>query len=265
MSEEQTVAETDTRSLIVGTWNLHGAQPAVDGPRTLSETLNLLGDVLFDVVLLQELEFEQESEMLCGESQEIVNALGLEYFVGYPTSPSQFLSSRRFGVGIASRFPLFDVENVQLPNPDLFAERPDGLLRSHDKGILVAKIHSPTLIVLGSVHLIPFHMFDREASDPVYNEIWSELAATMTDPHAPLSIVGGDFNTGDRGLLLERLPTDSWTSAASGVNTRPGTGRSFDDILCADQFAADRLEVFSTFSDHHLLRVRLSVLSADSG
>lgn len=244
--------------LTFGTWNLHGARAMRDSPVSVQETLQMLSRLSFDVIAMQELEFDSDSDSLSLESQHIVSSLGLAHFTGFPMSPSQFQSDRRFGVGIASRLPIVSVRKSFLPNPGLFAYRSGRKLRSHDKGILSVRISTPAgTVTAGSVHFIPFHMFNLAASDSIFNDIWFTVAQELEIVSTKFAIVGGDFNTDDRALLLNRVSRGGWRSGAPGVNSRPGSSQCFDDVLHTSSLQSSNIEVIPTFSDHHLLLAHL--------
>jgi endonuclease/exonuclease/phosphatase family metal-dependent hydrolase len=251
--------------LTFGTWNIHGARAIEDCPISVLETLEVLSQLPLDVVALQELEFDCDSDRLCPESQQVVDSMGLPHFMGFPTSPSQFRSDRRFGVGIASGFPIGSPRRFYLPNPRLSAYRSAGKLWSHDKGVLSCRIITPSVTAtVGSIHLIPFHMFDRLASDSIYNDIWLAAAQELESAFTDSSIVGGDFNTSDRTMLLNRTSRGHWRSGAPGVISRPNSSQCFDDILYTSGFELSNIEVIPTFSDHHLLLACLRPPDTDS-
>lgn len=239
-----------------GSWNVHAVRPvhASAGPNT-GAGLDVLHDV--DVLALQELEFERASLALAPSSSEFVESLGMPYFVGFPTSASQFDSRLRFGVGLASRYPIRDVRRHFLPNPGRCAVRSGRLLWSHDKGIVLGRIvvKGVTLSV-ASLHMIPFHMFETDAGDSEYSSIWRDLEMTISGVDEPW-IVGGDFNADDRRLFLHGLKGS--TSSVLGRSTRSDSLHSHDDVVLSAALCVRDVEIWPTFSDHHMVASSVSL------
>lgn len=229
------------------TWNIHAGRDVYDHSLRQAES-DVVGQ--FDAIALQEVEFESGGVRLASHSRAVVDAIGLPYFAGYPTSQSQFADDLGFGVALMSRVPLRPRRKLLLPNPMHASVRRNRLLWSHDKGLLECQVTWNDLDVsLVSAHLIPFHMFSREAGHPDYEEIWNGFRSFMRGSSEHWC-VGGDFNAEDRTLLLRDFPGSS--SAVRGKSTRP-SGLSHDDVLCSSELTVRSSHVIPTASDHDLV------------
>lgn len=248
------VAGTVPHKVVVASWNLHEGVPASSdaGPcslRTLDEVACLLTDRRVDIAAFQEVGFDGTgtSELL----EHVRNVTALRHVTAFPLHASSFFPGRLGGVALASRFPWHDHSRFVLPNPDLTTHLEEKEIRSHDKG-LVSATCSPWGIELGvtSLHSFPFHLFRREAQEADFKEIWDSLTDELRrqlDRHPVL--VCGDFNTGDRRLVLdgEDMPL---TSAIEGRATYKE--ESVDDILYSPSIELLRTEILANFSDHSM-------------
>lgn len=210
------------------------------------QVVDLINQRQIDVVCFQEVDYTPT-----GESS-ILNAVAkgtcLHHTATHMLSPSSFFTGMSTGVAIASRLPLHDVKRTMLPNPGLTTRVKSGVISSHDKGHVSAKVDfwgSEVSIV--SLHALPFHVFGHEAADPRFGDVWTTLAAGLTNPQNTPTVVCGDFNTPQRELVL----TDSAPAFTSAVENRPTfENLALDDILYSSHFARKRIEVVPNFSDH---------------
>lgn len=206
-----------------------------------------------DLIAWQELEFLPDNS-LAPPSAELVRSQGLSHFAGLPTSPSHFEGGYRLGIGISSRYAILEIGRRRFTNPWLYVDWPNGRMYSHDKGMLWSTIQAPQgQITFASVHYIPFHMFGRGADDPTCIEMWEETIGTTRHWNTP-ALIGGDYNTNDRSILLRQLP--GWKSAAAGIDSRPGWGRAFDDFLISPQLHCLDVAMIPNFSDHYAVHAR---------
>ncbi len=163
-------------------------------------------------------------------------------------SPSSFFSGACAGVAIASRYPLSNVKEITLPNPNLRSSASGQQFSSHDKGLLMvqADVDGRT-VMLASLHMLPFHIFDRSADDAAFSAIWQQLVdELMAFSPLPL-IVCGDFNTPKRDFIS--CPHS--LELHSAVGGRPTyNDAAIDDILYSSQFSAGAVKTLPNFSDH---------------
>lgn len=239
---------------VVATWNIHGGLPADVGTRTVGDSLELLDKLRPDVVAFQEVEFDGLDGPVTEPSARFVTAAGLAHSTSFPQSPSHHTPGRMLGVTIASRWQVDPIGRVPLPNPRFEAWDGDHkLIRSHDKGLLMASVDlGPCPLVVGCVHVTPFHRFNRSAHEPGLAQIWTTIARAADEAPAGPLIVAGDFNTEDRALLIDRVRNQRLRSAAQGIPSRP-TGESHDDLLYNDRLATGEVHHGETFSDHHII------------
>lgn len=258
-----------TATIRVGTWNIREGVPvsatAPSRPRTeLIETL--LGADL-DILALQEVAFDH-----CGRSSDleaVKRKTDLRYSSEYSLSPSMFHNSWQSGLAVISRTPHSVESRCPLPNPGLRL----GPLRSWDKGILVTRFeYGQAPLWVASIHVHPFHVFKRDPRDQEFDEFWHKLAHILDGLPPGRVIVSGDFNTGFRDLITEKLWRHSLRRLSvpvltndAGRRSRPtDAGGALDDILYEDGLAVGDCSVISTFSNHPLLIAEFSLRDESS-
>jgi endonuclease/exonuclease/phosphatase family metal-dependent hydrolase len=232
-------------------WNLHEGLP--DGveegeiPQHVhDEIAGLIHDQQIDILAVQELDFgpTQTSTIMAT----LLRYTELRHQAVYRLSESSFHPGRSTGIGIASRYPLTSIEKIILPNPELSKQTKKRTLFSHDKGILSAISQVPGgPVVVMSAHALPFHVFDEDAANPTFHNVWSRFAYTVDSAPPFPKVVCGDFNTPNRDLLLgqNHLPL------SRAIGDRP-TFRdlALDDILYSRDLVSRHTSVVSNFSDH---------------
>ncbi|MER5761946.1 endonuclease/exonuclease/phosphatase family protein [Streptomyces sp. NPDC002082] len=246
----------ERHELVVASWNLHegvsaraGAGPA--DAEVLAEVTELLTDRRVDVVAFQEVGFDAEgsSELL----SRVRETTALRHVVAFPLHASSFFPGRLGGVALAGRFPWRDARRVLLPNPGLSAVVGGNEIHSHDKGLVHATCRwGGRDLGVTSLHSFPFYLFGRDPGEAEFKGIWDALAADVRrSARSGPALVCGDFNTGDRALVLDRgsLPL---SSATAGRVTYPRG--AVDDVLhTADAGLPLRAEAITNFSDHKVL------------
>ena len=257
--------DEESRSLRVATWNVHeglprgrhdrGANSGADVGR-FDEIVSLLNEQAVDVVALQELDVDEDGTSMVMEA--IRTRTALNFGALEPLSPSPFGNRHQAGIGIAGRFPLTDVRCGTLPNPQESMRDDLGSQELFDKGWISAalRVASGELAFM-SIHAFPFHRFGTSAEDPRFVEVWARLASEIDDPSQEAFIAAGDFNTPDRGLILERSQRPL-ASTFSGIPTH--NGKPVDDILISTSLQPSSAPVaLDNFSDHQLCIVDIVV------
>lgn len=208
-----------------------------------------------DVVALQEVDFDRS-----GRSRVLADIHAnteLRHIEVFPYSPSAFFPGARAGVAVASRYPIVRKREFTLPNPGLRITRDGRTYDSYDKGMLACEIEADgKALTVVSVHMFPFHMFERPADHDDFHEIWWTLRRHLGELGAlrPL-VVAGDFNTDDRRLLRD-VDGRPLTGTTQGQVTH--RGYAADDILFSPEVPdPPRAQVLDTFSDHRLCLVDL--------
>jgi endonuclease/exonuclease/phosphatase family metal-dependent hydrolase len=238
------------------TWNAHGGLPAKSGQRSFADSLYTLNKLEPDLVALQELEVDPSSGRFAGPSTDIVVATDLKYVAAFAPSPSHHTEGRALAVALASRWPLESIRRILLPNPHLKFENEEwGSVTTHDKGLVLADVRIDAgFLTSGSLHTYPFRRFGRNAREPAFAPVWSALANEIDQLAGVPLILGGDFNTEDRGLLFGPLRRTGLRSAAGSVQSRPG-GECYDDITYTVPIHPVASYAEKTFSDHHMVIV----------
>jgi endonuclease/exonuclease/phosphatase family metal-dependent hydrolase len=160
-----------------------------------------------------------------------------------PWSDSHIPGVRNLGVGIASVFPLLDVERLRLPDPPFEALhwRTGERFPWHAKGMVVARCETPAgdvHIVAGQVH--PVHMArTRDGVEYSYNEgagrefgrsTAAFLSERLAERGIERAVIVGDLNMPDPRAFFTRVG-DTALVDVFGPGTPPATtpdGRSID-------------------------------------
>jgi endonuclease/exonuclease/phosphatase family metal-dependent hydrolase len=240
-----------TDILRVATWNIHEGVPIDPPPLSdqYDDVTGTLAKARVQVAALQEVRFDEGSR--ADGLMRIGSEISLPYVLSFPMSPSAYGKGGNMGIALLSYYPLAEVTREVLPNPGILHAQGDGILESHEKGLLAAHLdwNGPPIVIV-SLHTFPFHAFDRHADDSEFEYIWIALASVIDRFEEDPLIVCGDFNTDKRNLLTDRLSRAKLNSAVSKIPTYDG--ESFDDILYSRHFTLLDTSVIRTFSDHAL-------------
>lgn len=248
-----------TGRIRIGSWNVREGLPTssddpADRPAALDEMVALVRAHQVDVLALQEVDFAPD-----GESTVLSALLGrteLQYAAGFALSDSSFEAGAKAGVAVVSRYPLAGIDSFLLPNPGLSKGQGPRRFTLHDKGVVACTIDfGLTELMVASLHAFPFHRFGRDAGDPAFAGVWQAISANLPRRPDGQLVICGDFNTEERGLLLDSF-VPSMDRAFPGRPTHHG--KEIDDILFSAGLACDeRPELVDNFSDHDLCLVDL--------
>jgi endonuclease/exonuclease/phosphatase family metal-dependent hydrolase len=249
-----------TATIRVGTWNIREAVPIL-GKRDagLPKLVDTLAGAELDVVALQEVTFASD-----GSSRQldaITSGTELKHRVTYSLSPSAFHPGLCSGLAVLSRTQHGPVWRIALPNPGLLHRGPDGLMTSWSKGLVATCIMRDRMATwIACVHGYPFHRFGRDSREAEFAPIWRALGAAINGlPAGPL-VVSGDFNSGDRSLLIHQIDRRVRPVVDGALADNPAL-RSGDDVLYGAGLALRRATVTKTFSDHPLLSTEFAMES----
>ncbi|MDQ7905998.1 endonuclease/exonuclease/phosphatase family protein [Phytohabitans sp. ZYX-F-186] len=242
--------------LTIATWNVQeglseGCEKR-DHPRpSVADLVKAQG---IDVIALQEVDFDRSGRSTVLDDIEANTAL--RHIQRYPCSPSAFFPAARAGVAIASRYRITGRWEFKLPNPRLRITRGGSTYESYDKGVLACEIATGGgRLTLVSLHMFPFHMFERPADHDDFDGIWRALRKHLGELGGRPLVVAGDFNTADRGLLPD-VNGRRLTGTTRGQVTHRGFAA--DDILFSPEVPdPPTARVLDTFSDHRLCLVEL--------
>ena len=242
--------------LRIGTWNIHEAVPVGQDLQGADEIRKEIADLLIryklDIVGLQEVDFLASPRSLTLET--IRDNTSLRHGAFSILSESAFHPVGQAGVAIVSRFPLKETKRRRFSNPELGGKLNGEPIRSFDKGFVSTRVSiGPKLISAVSVHAFPFHLFGRDAQDPAFSHVWSDLSDCLAQLTSTPLVVCGDFNTDKRDLIAsENL---SLTRAITHQPTYRND--TVDDVLFTQDFQLQGVEVVDNFSDHRLCYAEL--------
>lgn len=227
----------------VASYNIHKGIGGVDRryrPERIVETLNRYNP---DIVLMQEVDDEVPRSRKDCQVELFADALEMKYHA-YQRNVS--LKQGHYGNAILSRFPLTDVQNINLTIP--LKKRRRGLLAhcllkfdGHQRTVLIANLH------LGLAG------FERKMQ---LRKILEHETIRHTHRHTPM-IIGGDYNDvwGTLGKLI-MIPA-GFKPAGKAIRTFPAAfpARALDNLfyrgdLKSDHAFASRSKIASQASDH---------------
>ena len=243
------MAEFDLRCL---TWNISaGVLEKEDGAAEAGEYVaRCIAGFHPDVVALQEVPFfEPENEFI----EEVARKAGFVHSYYFAVSPSHLHENARLGIAVLSRFPLAEARRVDLPNPNLIIDLPDGRReKTHDKAMIVARIlHPGCEFWFICAHLPPFPEFNRRPGEPMFWELRSVMRETFRSVAGQPVVFAGDINAESmRQLAPELLESDGYSELIYRPTKTDGDVR--DQIACSRHWKDGSALVVPSRSDHSI-------------
>jgi endonuclease/exonuclease/phosphatase family metal-dependent hydrolase len=246
--------------LRVASWNILGRRDArTDQPANEGSVHEILAGLGIDVLCLQEVHFYNDEP-----DQQLIKELGLAglpHFAGLSLSASHLDPSARLGVGVASVWPLRNIENVVLTAPEIKAHVRGEEWVLHDKGMVGCDVDVPGQppVRIYSLHLFPFHEFGIRNGDARIAEMWNHFwRHADSRAHGGCTILAGDFNQQDTKDAATTWSKASWSFCFTNVLTT-SRGLALDEIALNQPIVAISTKVISTFSDHHMVLAEVEV------
>jgi endonuclease/exonuclease/phosphatase (EEP) superfamily protein YafD len=174
---------------------------------------------------------------------------------------SWLVEGKYYGSAIVSNIILQEYGTLQLPNPRIEIDRPDGshwIL--HDKTVQRAIICVEGVSVrLFNLHYFPFHRFNRNINEPEFKPIRTAFVEYLQLEDGMPTILTGDFNNADNHLrhsFPELFENDLLADAVQFEseefhNYYNGNKFQLDHILYTSaHFSLASSRVIDDFSDH---------------
>jgi endonuclease/exonuclease/phosphatase family metal-dependent hydrolase len=252
------------------TWNIAGAV-ANENPAsaTVAETTRRIANCIValnpDIVSLQEVPFFDGAAS--GLAEELASATALKHCYSIAVSPSHLHANAQLGIAVLSRYPLTGVERVNLPNPGLTVEVNGKTERSHDRGMLVAKLlFQDREMHYVCMHLPPFAMFKRHPAEPLF----APLKAALKNALLPLAdrplIIAADLNTETVRHVVPDLLQKHGCFELIYAPTKID-GSVCDQIVCSAHWSDGTARIIPSAFDHSICvgDVRLTPAAASAG
>lgn len=243
--------------LRIGTWNLREAVPVNQdsglADKAQREIIELLIRYKLDIVGLQEVDFHASRSQTLGT---VSKRTPLKHSAHSILSESAFHPGSQAGIAIVSRFPMKDVTRQRFKNPQLDGDLEGSQIRTFDKGYISATVVLAHKVISAvSLHVFPFHLFGRDADDPAFANIWSDLSGGLAELTSAPLVVCGDFNTEKRDLISQT----SEVPLSRAITHQPTyRNQSVDDMLFTSQFKLNSVGAIDNFSDHRLCYAELT-------
>jgi endonuclease/exonuclease/phosphatase family metal-dependent hydrolase len=224
--------------------------------RNLNEKVaNALREVSADFVCLQEVHFLGN---IYSQTKEIADLAGYEYYSDFSLDNSHhFLTEGlRLGVSVLAKHKIIDTQLHMLMNPDIKTQQENRKIwHTHDKGFIVVKSN---LVGIGnvnviSIHLLPFHRFNLNATDNRVLSVWRELDAELSFYADRRTLICGDFNQNNLSSLLPIL-FNNYGFKDTCFDKPTHRDVFFDHIVVSADFNVLRSKVADiyNYSDHYL-------------
>lgn len=212
----------------IATWNIGSLY--VDFGANFPYFEETVSDLKADIFCMQE--FPVKESMV----DEVMRIGGFSYYKLNRTSESHINKESDMGIAIFSKFPIEQIDLIELPKPKIKAFREGKEERWHSKFFTINLCKTPTKdIVIITGHGFPFHRYNLEHPD-YYNvicESFSVLDGWISDfvkKNKNTDVyLSADFNLTDP-LSFMPVCNESYFDAFCGDATRP-SGRKTDAVL----------------------------------
>jgi endonuclease/exonuclease/phosphatase family metal-dependent hydrolase len=215
-----------------------------------------------DVIVLQEAHTPINKEDL-GQCEVIAQRLDYSFTANHTYGLSHIKSGNQLSLSTLSRYPIVHSVFHKLPNPGLSVIRPNGdSWASFDVGFLVCETDfNGTLINIANGHMVPFHYYKRDFSEPDFQNVRSAISELCVTLSEKPTLVGADFNYNDVSSLLPELFKDNtYREAFVDIETTPGRGQQ-DHMLYSKQWHFESCEVKKVEADHFLCSMEVALSS----
>lgn len=204
-----------------------------------------------DIICLQESHTAISEEK--SNALELANALGFEYVLNSPSSPSHINSAFKLGIAILSKEPFLETEMVTFPNPDEPLFWKDGRpAATHEKNIQVATYKN---FSIANNQMLPVTLFGLSYEEGVGARLAKGINEIVENKLRNPIIWCGDFNH-DRPLdIYAHMSTLGLVDALPDVATRPSLDelkKRSDHIFYSPEFNLIDSGVVHTNTDHFL-------------
>lgn len=212
-----------------------------------------LRDENADVIVLQEAHTPIEKGGVA-QSEIIAKRLGYSFAANHSYGHSHIKNGQQLSLSTLSKFQMIRSDFHKIPNPGLSIVRPNGdKWISFDVGFLVCEIdYNGTSINIANGHMVPFHYFKRDFSEPNFHNVRSTISKLCISLSEKPTLIGADFNYNNViALLPDIYKNDLYREAFIGIETTPGRGQQ-DHVLFSRQWHFVNSEVKKVEVDHFL-------------
>jgi endonuclease/exonuclease/phosphatase family metal-dependent hydrolase len=223
--------------------------------------IDQLGKSKAEIICLQEVHIPTNQNKF-PQSDVIAKKLGYKHVTNYIYGgKSHIKEQQQLALATISKLSIQKSYFHKLPNPNLKITRPNGdIWISFDVGFLVTQIdYNGQKVNVLNTHLVPFHYFERDFSEPQFQNIREDISNFLIKLSEEPTIAAGDFNYNNlKNLLPQVFEERRYKEAFEDVETTPGRGQQ-DHILFTNQFNLQDFKVQKVDADHCLCVATLSL------
>lgn len=175
---------------------------------------------------------------------------------------SHLQSGQLLSVAILSKYKILDETYTRLPNPNLKYNQKDGSVWvSHDKGFLITTIDwSGIPITVSSVHSLPFMAFERDPTEPDFQNIIDAMEHIIISQEQHPSIFAGDLNYPNVKRLLPKVFESEYRLAFEDVITFPPLECQLDYVIVSRDWRVEKSQVTKVLADHYVCTTALQLV-----
>ncbi len=254
----------------IATWNIAGGHPYRGSNskeispygydrENLSYFTRELGLLKPTVAVLQEVHFNPKGGG--GQSDSISSALRMHATKPFIYDNSHIEKGKQLSLATVSTDPARETSFYELPHLNLSIERPDGQVWTpfSPTGFFVSEIpYQGQMVTIVNTHLHPFHYFERDFSEPDFQEYRDAITQFFLAQKDRPTIIAGDFNYANLTLLFPEIFKEGGFSDAFSNPTTPEKGQQ-DHILFSRHWQLIGTQIKRTMTDHYLSSAELSL------
>lgn len=231
--------DSTVSSIRIGTYNVKSLNEGT----SLASFFTDVKDLELDIIALQELDQNAKRSGYMNMIETMANATNYPY---YHFFESMNLGDGSYGLGILSKFPITEVESIELPN-GVFSE---------------PRILTRTTVLINKQM---FHVFNTHVSY-INREIREDQVEAISEHlnNIPNAFLLGDMNNFSESDIFHIEGMSSWNNQEIQYPTFRNTMFN-DNVYVSENLVTQSIEVqLTSFSDHHMLWGIVNISEGDN-